>query len=257
MKAPWMPESYLKFGDERTRPAIDLATRIRRDAPVSVIDLGCGPGNSTRVLRQRWPKAHVLGLDSSPEMIERARAESPDHEWVVGSIEDWSPQESFDVVFSNAALQWARHHGPLVRRLLSTVAPGGAFAFQIPSADYALVRTLIHQIASEAAWAKRMAGPLAELTLESPEFYYDQLAPIARAVDVWETTYLHVMASHSAIVEWISSTGLRPFLNALESAEERQSFTDRLLRRVGESYQIRANGRVLFPFKRTFVIAYR
>jgi trans-aconitate 2-methyltransferase len=252
----WSPADYLRFGDERTRPSVDLVSRIAVEHPATVIDLGCGPGNSTQVLARRWPKARVVGLDSSAQMIEAARTEYPDGEWVVSGIEEWSPETVFDVVFSNAALQWLPDHGPLVERLFGHVAAGGALAFQIPSATYALVRTLIHEIALEGTWAARMEGPLHGLTMEAPAFYYDRLAPRARSVDLWETEYVHVMDSPAAIVEWISSTGLRPFLDALESDADREEFVARLHGRVREAYPVRPDGKVLFPFRRTFVIAY-
>jgi trans-aconitate 2-methyltransferase len=247
----------MRFDDERTRPSIDLASRIAVESPRSAIDLGCGPGNSTRVLRQRWPFARVSGLDSSAQMIGAAREEHPEGDWIHSTIEDWHPAAAFDVVFSNAALQWLPNHGPLVERLFGHVSPGGALAFQVPSAEYALVRVLIHEIALDGAWADRMAGPLGALTMESPDFYYDHLAPAARALDIWETEYFHVMASPSAIVEWIASTGLRPFLDVLQTESESERFVTRLRERVSGSYSTRADGRVLFPFKRTFVIAYR
>jgi trans-aconitate 2-methyltransferase len=246
----------MKYGDERTRPSLDLAARIRVEKPRTVVDLGCGPGNSTAVLRDRWPSARVVGADNSAEMIAAARAAYPDHEWLLSSIEEWAPDERYDVVFSNAALQWVPDHGPLVVRLMGRVADGGALAFQIPSRDFALVRTLIHEIAADDAWAARMDGPLAELTMHPPAFYYDQLATLARSLDIWETEYQHVMDSHAAIVEWISSTGLRPFLAALDTEAERDRFVTMLHARVAESYETRVDGKVLFPFKRTFVIAY-
>ncbi len=252
----WDPERYLKFGDERTRPSVDLVSRIQVEAPKSVVDLGCGPGNSTAVLRRRWPDARVIGVDNSPQMIEAARAEYPGDEWILSGIEEWSPESRFDVVFANAALQWVPDHGRLVERLFGYVAADGALAFQIPSPTYALVGTLIHEIAGDDAWAPRMSGPLAELTMESPNFYYDHLAPAARSVDLWETEYMHVMESPNAIVDWISSSGLRPFLRALGSDEERDAFVARLRQRVAESYETRSDGRVLFPFRRMFVVAY-
>lgn len=255
--SPWDPGGYMRFGDERTRPSIDLASRIAVESPSSVIDLGCGPGNSTRALQQRWPSAHVTGLDSSAQMIDTARQEHPDGEWVLSAIEEWRPAAAVDIVFSNAALQWLPGHGPLVERLFGHVSPGGALAFQIPSADYALVRTLIHEIALDGPWAPRMAGPLGALTMEPPSFYYDHLAPAARALDIWETEYFHVMDSPSAIVDWIASTGLRPFLDVLEPDGESDRFVARLRERVSQSFPARTDGRVLFPFKRTFVIAYR
>ncbi|MDO8963642.1 MAG: methyltransferase domain-containing protein [Coriobacteriia bacterium] len=254
---PWNPDEYLRFGDERTRPSVDLASRIAVESPSLVIDLGCGPGNSTRVLRDRWPEAHVIGLDSSAEMIDAARAEMPQEEWIHSGIEEWNPPQAFDVVFSNAALQWLPDHSALVQRLFAAVAPGGALGFQIPSASFAAVRTLIHAIALDGPWTPRMTGPLGALTMESPGVYYDCLSPEARSVDIWETEYFHVMDSHAAIVDWIGSTGLRPFLDALGSETEKQQFVSRLDRAVRQTYPLQQDGRVLFPFRRTFVIAYR
>jgi trans-aconitate 2-methyltransferase len=247
----------MRFSGERTRPSVDLASQIAVESPRTVIDLGCGPGNSTEVLRLRWPDASIAGLDSSAQMIETARREYPDAVWVHSPIEEWCPTTAFDIVFSNAALQWLPSHGPLVERLFSYVAPGGALGFQIPSADYARVWTLIHEVAVEGSWSPRMAGHLGALTMETPEFYYDHLATASSAVDIWQTEYLHVMDSPSAIVDWIASTGLRPFLDVLESAAESNAFLALLGERVKESYPVRRDGRVLFPFKRTFVIAYR
>ncbi len=253
----WDPGEYMRFGDERTRPSVDLAARVAVGSPARVIDLGCGPGNSTRVLRVRWPHARIIGLDSSSEMIETARSEQPEGEWVLAAIEDWTVDSPFDVVFSNAALQWLPDHASLVESLMANVASDGALAFQIPSADFATVRALIHDVALEGPWADRMTGPLGELTMEDPSLYYDRLAPLSRTVDIWETVYFHVMDSAPAIVEWIATTGLRPFLAALESEEETRAFLSMLHERVALNYLPRLDGKVLFPFKRMFVIAYR
>lgn len=252
----WDPSSYLRFDDERTRPSLDLVSRIAVDSPGTVIDLGCGTGNSTAVLARRWPEAQVTGLDSSPEMIEAARAECPDRPWILSAIEEWAPAQPFDVVYSNAALQWLPDHGPLVERLFDAVAEKGALAFQVPSADFARVRVLIHEIALEGPWAPRMGGPLGALTMESPGFYYDHLAPRARAIDVWETEYHHALDGPDAVVDWIASTGLRPFVAVLDD-DEAARFTKLLRERVREEYLPQADGKVLFPFRRTFVIAYR
>ena len=253
----WDPHQYLRFADERTRPAVDLVSRIAVESPSTVVDLGCGPGNSTRVLRSRWPQAHVIGVDNSVEMIDTARAEEPDALWVVSGIEDWSPDSAYDVVFSNATLQWLPDHAGLISRLFGHVADGGALAFQIPSADFALVFSLIREIALDGPWAARMSGAAATFTMEAPGFYYDLLSPSARALDIWTTRYFHVLDSPDAVVDWIASTGLRPFLDALESQGERESFVERLRRRVGESYPRQLDGRVLFPFERLFAVAYR
>lgn len=252
----WNPDRYLKFGDERTRPSADLAARVLVADPVRVIDLGCGPGNSTQVVRRRWPGAHIIGLDSSPSMIAGARAAYPDQEWVEGDIVTWTASEPFDVVFSNAALQWLRGHAGLVRRLFAQLAPGGALAFQIPSGVYSPVRVLMREVAQDDAWRARMGAALDALTMEQPHVYYDALAPVARSIDMWETEYCHVLTSAAAIVEWMSGTGLRPYLDALDDDPERARFIDMLTARVEAAYTRRSDGRVLFPFRRLFVIAY-
>lgn len=133
----WNAAHYLKYRDERTRAAGDLAARIKLDAPATIADLGCGPGNSTQILRDRWPNAEIIGIDNSTEMLESAREDFPAHNWVLADISDWNPDRHFDLLYSNAALQWVANHGLLIRELFKTVAPGGAFAFQIPSSNFA------------------------------------------------------------------------------------------------------------------------
>lgn len=189
-------------------------------------------------------------------MIARARRSYPDQEWVLGDLSNWDAGAPYDVVFSNAALQWTRDHASLTRRLLSKVAPRGALAFQIPSGDYSAVRLCVHETSRDQAWASRMEGARAALTMEAPSFYYDALAPQASSVEMWETEYCHVMESASAIVDWVSSTGLRPFLDALGSDGEKRRFVEILTVRVADRYAPQVDGRLLFPFRRTFVIAY-
>lgn len=253
----WDPNNYLRFEDQRTRPSVDLVSRISLSDPKTVIDLGCGPGNSTQVLRARWPYARVTGLDSSPGMVSAARESHPGQEWVLGDIGGWSSAEAMDVVFSNAALQWVPGHNRLVPHLFEQVAPDGVLAFQIPARMYSSIRGLIHEIADDPAWSSRMEAARTALTIEEPNVYYDLLAPLARSIDMWETIYYHVMDTPAAIVEWISSTGLRPFLEALDTDEERESFVAMLVDRVSAAYTVRADGRLLFPFRRICVIAYK
>jgi trans-aconitate 2-methyltransferase len=259
MTSSWSPDQYLRFGDERTRPAAELAARIAVPAPRTVVDLGCGPGNSAAILRARWPLATVTGLDSSPEMIAAARRTEPSQPWILDDAETWNPTNPFDVVFSSAAIQWMRDHEALVRRLFGHVASGGAFAFQIPSRAYSTLTQLMVEVAEDARWKARLdrAGAARALTMHPPAFYYDALADRAERLDIWETEYQHVLPTAEAIVDWIASTGLRPFLDALADDGERRQFRDRLTARVGEAYPRRLDGRVLFPFKRLFLIAYR
>ncbi len=254
----WNAEHYLKYGDERTRPSVDLANRVALQQPQTIADLGCGPGNSTQSLRRRWPQAHILGVDNSPEMIQAARASFADQDWLLADIAHWTPDSPLDLVFSNAVLQWLPHHDALIPRLFAMVAPGGALAFQIPSATFARVRTLIHDLSYLPAWTQRMHAARSALTFASPAFYYDVLVSAGAAeLDIWETEYNHVLDSKESIVDWIAGTGLRPFLSALESEHEKQTFINELRRQVANEYKLQVDGKVLFPFRRTFVIAYR
>jgi trans-aconitate 2-methyltransferase len=256
----WNPSQYLKFAEERTQPCRDLAARIAVPKARRVIDLGCGPGNSTRVLRERWPDAQFTGIDSSAEMIERARLEYPAQHWIAGDIAAWAAgrEGQFDVVFSNAALQWVEDHAALYPRLLSRVAPGGALAVQIPGNIDALPHRLMRQVAAEPEWSHWFPpGKVREWHHHEMDFYYDALASTATRLDLWATEYLHILPDAEAIVEWYRGTGLRPFLEVLESDADRQRFEADYLASLRPHYPPRAAGGVLFPFRRIFLIAYR
>jgi trans-aconitate 2-methyltransferase len=251
----WNAGQYLRFADERTRPCRDLAFRIAAANPRSVIDLGCGPGNSTAVLRSCWPQAQITGLDGSAEMLKTARAEYPDGRWIEGDIPSWAAasDETFDVVFSNAALQWVGSHQDLFPRLLGRVAPGGVLAVQIPARSDSPAFRIVAGLAS-----RRFApGSIHDWHAHEPAFYYDLLAPHASRLDIWKTIYQHVMDGPEAIVEWYKGSGLRPYLGALSSEAERQQFLADYLDGIRREYPPRPDGRVLFPFHRIFIVAYR
>lgn len=253
----WDANLYLQFGAERTQPSIDLASRIAVQSPRRIVDLGCGPGNSTEVLRRRWPEAEITGLDNSPEMIAAATKAYPQGRWVLGDIPAWEAASPFDVVFSNAALQWVKDHATAFPHLIKQVAEGGALAVQIPAHIASPVHRLMLQIADEARWREEMEAAKGALTMERPSFYYDALKPYASRIELWETEYNHVMENSDAIVEWIRGTGLRPFLEALESEDDQRAFLEKLRAGVARAYRQQYDGRVLFPFRRLFVIAYR
>lgn len=255
----WDANLYLKFGDERTQPAIDLVTRVSLEAPQHIIDIGCGPGNSTAILRQRWPGARVTGLDSSPRMIEAARLSQPEQEWILADASSWlaSTAAGYDLVFSNAALQWMPDHAALVPGLFGRVQPGGALAFQMPARAYSKIHQLILEVADEPEWIQRMGAARQGFTLERPGFYYDLLAGVAAKLEMWETEYCHVMPDRDAIIQWVSGTAVLPFLEALDSEAERQRFIVQLSARVEQAYPLQQDGKVLFPFRRLFLIAYR
>lgn len=256
----WDPAQYLRFAEERTRPCRELAARVAVEAPRQVIDLGCGPGNSTQVLAERWPSAELTGIDSSPEMIDAARQSAPARRWVVDDITHWATNNSqpVDVVFSNAALQWVPDHAVIFPRLLEHVAPGGALAVQMPSNYDAPAHRVARNLAASPDWRDRFpAEGVREWYVHDAAFYYDILARHAARVDLWETEYIQVMPGAEAILEWYQGTGLRPYFAALSNAADRERFAAAYLSAIRSAYPVRPDGRVLFPFRRLFLIAYR
>ncbi len=251
----WDPVEYLRFEAERTRPSRDLVARIEVEAPKDIIDIGCGPGNSAKVLLERWPGASILGIDSSPAMIERARKERPEGSWEVADAAGFEAREAFDIVFSNAAIQWIPDHESLIPRLFGAVRPGGALAVQVPMFEAMPIYAAIRAVAGSSRWRAHLGSLASGLTFYDLDFYYDILGPMASKVDAWRTQYAHVMPSRSAIVDFVRSTGLRPYLDALCDDEERRDFLADLLAGIGEAYPDRADGKVLFPFDRLFFIA--
>jgi len=258
--AEWNPHQYLKFSDERTQPCRDLVARVALPSVRRAIDLGCGPGNSTAVLRARWPDAELTGLDSSAGMIEQARMNCPEQCWITGDISAWAAAEGepFDLVFSNAALQWVDHHARLYPRLLARVAPRGALAVQIPGNIDALPHRLMRETAASPAWSRWFpAGQPREWHHHEMDFYFDTLAPVAKRLDLWATEYIHILPDAAAIVEWYRGTGLRPFLERLETDAQREQFAADYRARLEPYFPARTAGGVLFPFRRIFLIAYR
>jgi trans-aconitate 2-methyltransferase len=250
----WKADQYLKFAAERTQPCRDLAARVAIANPRRVIDLGCGPGNSTEVLAERWPLAKVTGLDSSAEMIAKARAAHPQWHWQAGAIEEWADGvDGYDVVFSNAAIQWVPDHHHLFPRLMARVTAGGALAVQMPGNCDAEAHRSMREVASRFPGAQKVR----EWFTHGMEFYYDLLAPLAARVELWATEYVHVMDGPEDIVEWYKGTGMRPFLDALSDDAERARFTAEYLAAIRQGYPARHDGHVLFPFRRLFLVAYR
>lgn len=251
----WDPDIYMKFAGERTRPAMELLARIPLAAPKRVIDLGCGPGNSTALLAARWPNADIEGLESSPEMLAKAKGSSVRATWTLGDLESWSPIAPCDVVFSNATLHWISNHRALLQRLMSHVADGGALAFQIPRNFGAPSHVLMREVASAGPWASKLAHAR-QINVLSPEEYFDILAPLAGSLDIWEATYLHVLEGEDPVLAWVSGTGLRPFVQPLD-ATEREAFIAQYRARLRQAYPRRADGKTLLPFQRLFAVACR
>lgn len=253
----WDADVYLRFENERTQPSIDLIRRIQLSDPRRIIDLGCGPGNSTQALRERWATASIVGLDNSAEMIEKAKRSYPQGTWILGDAGSWKAEQPFDLVFSNALLHWLPNHAELCRHLLDQVAEGGALAAQVPAHYDSPLHREILAVSKDPAWNDRLEAARAAITREPPALYYDALQCVAQRLDLWETIYYHVVAGPESVLEWFRGTGLRPFLEALASDEERAHFEQMLLDRYAATYPRRASGKVLFPFRRLFFVAYR
>ena len=254
----WDPNLYLKYANERTRPAADLIAQIRLENPARIVDLGCGPGNSTELLRHRWPQAVISGVDNSPEMLAQAKAKHPDWQWVMGDIEAWKPEPVVDLIFSNAALHWVPGHATLFRSLIGAVAAGGALAAQMPNNFHSPTHTVMQDVAAngDPRWSKAMATART-FTVQPPAFYYDVLRKHASRVDIWETEYQHVMDGPKAIFDWIRGTGMRPYLERLADDEQRRLFEQMCLEGFQEAYPPDDQGKVLFTFRRLFIVAYR
>lgn len=251
----WDPKAYLDFEDERTRPAVELLARVAQKSPDHVIDLGCGPGNSTALLARRWPKATLEGLDSSEPMLDQARRSGIRAVWHSGDIPSWSPTIKYDVIFANAALHWLDDQDALLRRLMSRLAPDGVLAFQVPANFNEPSHRLMREVAAEGPWAAKLKG-VRNIVPGHEQGYYDLLEPLSSSLDIWQTTYLQVLSGEDAVYRWVSGTGLRPFVNALEG-EEREAYVADYKARLASAYPLRPSGKVLFPFQRLFVVARR
>jgi trans-aconitate 2-methyltransferase len=252
MAPSWDPHRYLIFADHRGRPFVDLLARVGADDPASVVDLGCGPGNLTALLRDRWPRADVLGIDSSPEMV--AKADLPDVRFEVADLREWQPSRPVDVVVSNAALQWVPRHLELLPQLLRHVADGGWLAFQVPGNHDEPSHALLRELAADPRFAAYTDG-VARPRSHDPVTYADALIELGCVVDVWETTYLHQLSGEDPVFTWISGTGARPTLQALPD-DLRGDFVAEYKALLRAAYPPGPHGTTL-PFRRIFAVAHK
>ncbi|WP_382158736.1 trans-aconitate 2-methyltransferase [Hydrogenophaga sp. ANAO-22] len=252
----WSARTYSAFEQERTRPVRDLVAAVPARGVQVAIDLGCGPGNSTEVLADRFPQARVTGLDSSDDMLAAARERLPGIRFELADIEAWNPVESFDVILANASLQWLPDHATLYPRLLSRLAPGGSLAVQTPDNLEEPAHRLAREVAAQGPWASKI-GSVKHPARHDAAFYYQLLKPRCAAVDVWRTTYFHPLSGGpEAVVEWFKGSALRPYLAPLDGGEK-AAFLARYLAAITQAYPALADGTVLLPFPRLFIVASR
>lgn len=255
----WDATQYLKFERERTRPALDLLSQVPLTRPKRVLDLGCGPGNSTSVLLRRFPDALIIGVDSSPDMIAKAKKTLPDLEFRLGDLTSFGNTEDADLLFSNAVYQWLPYEKRLqiFTDLIKSLKPGGVFAFQVPDNMSEPTHVAMRSVAEEGPWSETLLRQSpSRKPFQSPQEIYDHLKPLCSDINIWHTYYYHILDNHQAIVEWVKGTGLRPFVGPL-SPTEKEGFLAAYLERIQELYPPLHDGKVCLRYPRLFVVAVR
>ncbi|KAF2105401.1 S-adenosyl-L-methionine-dependent methyltransferase [Lophiotrema nucula] len=277
-KNDWSATQYLKFNTQRTRPVYDLVSQILPHIPLSsstsIFDLGCGPGNSTKVLLDAFPTAKITGIDSSPDMLSKARSTLPSLAFRLGDVESWTlPSRAVDILFSNAVFHWLRSPSRIrvIAKLLGSLASGGVLAFQVPDNYHQPSHALMRSTATSPSqpWSpyfqntNTRVGDIQDKKrpdldpIEAPTEYYDALAPLSSSVNIWRTEYQHVLPDAGGIVEWVKGTGLQPYLHQITDEEAKEDFLAEYERRLSEVYKPLGDGRVMLGYPRLFVVAVR
>jgi trans-aconitate 2-methyltransferase len=282
LTAMWDATLYLRFGGERARPFFDLLARVGAELPEYVVDMGCGPGNLTALLAERWPSAEVCGVDSSPQMIEAARqlapasavpapavsaasapsssgpvaaSRAPGLSFMLDDVRHWEPQSLPDVIVSNAVLQWVPGHHDLLVRWADWLAADGWLAVQVPGNVDQPAQVILREMADSTRWHPLLRDVELNQQSADPADYAGLLARAGCEVDAWETTYVHILPGENAVLEWYRGTGLRPVLAALDPKQD-ADFLAEYGERVRAAYPPSSFG-TLFPFRRVFAVAHR
>lgn len=253
----WSAKQYSLFETERNRPIQDLLDRIPTQTVQTAADIGCGPGNSTELLQNRFPGSIITGMDNSPDMLEAARQRLPNTRFELAGIATWTNPGPFDLILANAALQWVPDHKSVLPELLAKLAPGGSLAIQMPDNFDEPAHRLMRETAAAGPWAEKLSGAASRQERHPAAWYYGLLRHRVRSLDIWRTTYYHPLAGGAAaVVEWFKGTGLRPYLAGLNSSEQ-QAFLDQYQRAIPPAYPAFPDGMVLLPFPRLFIVAVR
>ena len=250
----WNPSQYLRFGNERLQPVIDLIGRIPLESPGVIYDLGCGTGSGTVILKERWPDAHVTGVDSSESMLERTRSLEADVSWQHSDLNTWEPSAPASLIFSNAVFHWLDDHQTLFPRLMTMLAPGGILAVQMPQNWWAPTHRLIAGTVRGGPWRERLEPNIREFPVLEGQEYYDLLSGQASSIDLWETTYYHILEGQDPVVEWTKGSILRPLLDLLEEPEA-GTFLEMYRSQIALAYPQQPNGKTVLQFRRLFFMA--
>lgn len=252
--AEWDPEQYLQFKKDRLRPAIDLLERVKIDELGYIVDLGCGPATSTRLLGERFPDAKIVGIDNSPQMIVEAAKTYREAEYILCELEEWRPEANVDLLFANAVFHWLTDHGALIKRLAAMLLPDGVLAFQMPDNLSEPSHRAIAELVNLEEWKDVIGGNSSSRgELGSINRYYDWMAQDFHHIDIWRTTYAHVMPSHQHIVEWIKGAALTPYLGKM-SDKQKAKFLEAYELKIRKFYPTQTDGTVIFHFPRLFVV---
>ena len=252
----WNPQQYLKFGGERLRPAHDLLARIAIERPRHIVDLGCGTGTVTALLRAHWPEAQIVGVDNSESMLKRARSALPDVEWEFADLARWAPATPPDLLVSNAALHWLDDHETLFPRLLSHLRPDGVLAVQMPAQHLAPSHQLGYALAESARWRDSLRDLVRRRPILDPHEYYSLLRPRVSSLDMWFTEYVQVLTGDNPVAEFTKGSFVGAWLSALPDGDAREFESD-YRQQIASAYPARDDGATLFPFRRFFLIAKR
>ena len=251
---PWDPIQYLRFDAERLRPALDLLARIPLEAAEDIVDLGCGPGHISKILKSRWPSARVTGVDRSHEMLERAAAGAPELQWQQADLAEWHPDRPVDLIYANASLHWLDGHETLFPRLMAGLKPGGWLAVQMPRNHDRPSHLAAFETAEGGPWWARLGPLLRRKPVAEPETYLRWLSPVANQVDIWQTDYLHLLEGPDPVAAWTHGSLMVPLLEALRE-EEKEPFLEAYRSRLRWAYPPDEAGRTPFWFRRLFLVA--
>ncbi|MBE7635408.1 methyltransferase domain-containing protein [Sneathiella sp. P13V-1] len=251
----WNPDQYHLFSDHRLRPALDLLSQVHLTTPRVIYDLGCGTGNVTSLLSKRWGDSIIVGVDSSAEMLEKAKNDHPALEWKQADIQHFEPTSKGHLIFSNAALHWLDKHDELIPSLLEQLIPGGVLAVQMPNNFQAPSHQLLYDLALSNGWRDKVGSLVRPAPVHKLEWYYDLLSSKVANLNLWETTYFQVLGGKNAVLEWTRGTALRPFLAALDSDEERNTFEQEYADLLLDAYPQQEDGSTIYPFSRLFIVA--